>query len=146
MTDEVPVAPQAKPADAAPLQAARMLSGAELRTMAVNGSFAVDHTTGDRMIQALQGIIDSLEARWATLQGFSEAPKMSATPTGQWVSNLMLNTASDGNGLLTQLEQAKKELPTYIEAINLAKSNYQNQDGDSGQTLRTIAAPHHLDG
>ncbi|WP_236795139.1 hypothetical protein [Amycolatopsis sp. GM8] len=122
----------------APLASKRLLSGVELKTMAVNGSFAVDESTGERMIQALQGIIDSLEARWSALQGFQESPKMSTTATAQWVSSLMVNTATDDKGLLTQLQQAKAELPTYIEAINLAKSNYQNQDRDTGTTLHRV--------
>ncbi|TNC29676.1 hypothetical protein [Amycolatopsis alkalitolerans] len=126
----------ARQVDQAPQPAQRLLSGVELKTMAANRGFAVDETTGDRMIQALQGIIDSLEARWSALQQFQQSPKMSTTATSKWVSNLMVNTATDERGLLTQLQQAKAELPTYIEAINLAKSNYRTQDGDSGTALR----------
>ncbi|GAB2959669.1 hypothetical protein LWP59_06190 [Amycolatopsis acidiphila] len=116
----------------------RLLSGVELKQMATTGGFAVDETTGDRMIQALQGIIDSLEARWSALQQFQQAPPLSTTATSKWVSDVMVRTAADDRGLLTQLQQAKAELPTYIEAIKLAKSNYQSQDGDTGTTLTRV--------
>lgn len=126
-------------ATAQPRQAMRrVLSGVELKQLATTGGFAVDENTGDKMIQALQGIVDSLEARWSALQQFQESPKMSTTATAQWVSGLMVRTATDERGLLTQLQQAKAELPTYIEAIKLAKSNYQTQDGDSGTALKRL--------
>lgn len=120
--------------------AKRVLSGVELKAMAANGGFAVDETTGDRMIQALQGIIDTLEARWSALQQFQQAPPMSTTATAKWVSDVMVRTATDERGLLTQLQQAKAELPTYIEAIKLAKANYQSQDGESATTLNRVSA------
>jgi hypothetical protein len=118
----------------------QLLSGKELRRMAVNGGFSVDEETGDKMIASLQAIVDSLEARWAKLQAFAERPKMSQTATGQWVSGLMLNTATDEKGLLTQLQTAKAELPAYIEAINLAKKNYQSQDHDTGHAVGRLRA------
>ena len=40
----------------------------------------------------------------------------------------MQQTATDEHGLLTQLQQARDEFPTYVEAINLAKRNYRAQD------------------
>lgn len=125
-----------------PMQARRVeaLSGTELKRLAVNGGFAVDEETGDKMIASLQAIIDALEARWAKLQGFAEPPKMSRTATGQWVSSLMLNTATDDKGLLTQLQTAKAELPNYIEAIKLAKKNYQTQDTDTGTAVQRLHA------
>jgi hypothetical protein len=122
----------------APLQVNRMLSGTELKTLAVNGGFAVDETTGERLIQALQGVIDSLEARWSALQQFQQTPPMSTTSTAQWVAGHMVNTATDEQGLLTQLQQAKAEFPTYIEAINLAKSNYREQEQSTGSTLSSF--------
>lgn len=116
------------------------LSGTELRTLAVNGGFAVDETTGDKMIQALQGIVDSLESRWSALQQFQQSPPMSTTATARWVSDLMVHTATDDRGLLTQLQQARAELPTYIEAIKLAKSNYRAQDDTTGGSLSPLKA------
>lgn len=130
---------------AAPVQARtatkRVLSGVELKTMAAGGGFAVDESTGDRMIQALQDIIDTLEARWSALQQFQQAPPMSTTSTAKFVSDVMVRTATDERGLLTQLQQAKAELPTYIEAIKLAKANYQSQDGETGTMLNRVSAP-----
>jgi hypothetical protein len=126
-------------ATAQPRQATqRLLSGTELKQLATTGGFAVDENTGDRMIQALQGIIDSLEARWSALQQFQQSPPLSTTATAKWVSDLMVRTATDERGLLTQLQQAKAELPTYIEAIKRAKSNYQTQDGDTGTALNRL--------
>jgi hypothetical protein len=118
----------------------RVLSGVELKALAADGGFAVDETTGDRMIQALQDIIDTLEARWSALQQFQQAPPMSTTATAKWVSDVMVRTATDERGLLTQLQQAKTELPAYIEAIKLAKANYQSQDGDTGTALNRVSA------
>jgi hypothetical protein len=116
------------------------LSGTELKTLAAHGGFAVDETTGDRMIQALQGIVDSLESRWSALQQFQQSPPMSTTATARWVSDLMVHTATDDRGLLTQLQQARSELPTYIEAIKVAKSNYRAQDDTTGGSLSPLKA------
>jgi hypothetical protein len=130
MTDDTAV-----PAEATPRQ---MLSGVALRTMAEQGTFAVDDTTGNRMIQSLEGVIDSLTARWASLAKVGQAPPMSTTATAQWVSGHMLNTANDENGLLTQLKQARDEFPTYIEAIKMAKQNYRDTESTSEQKLKSI--------
>jgi hypothetical protein len=115
-----------------------MLSGRELKTMAVQGGFAVDDATGNEMIKALEGIIDSLNARWQALQKIGDQPALSSTATAQWVSGHMLNTATDGQGLLTQLQEAKNEFPTYVEAIKLAKRNYQEQDEQVRQTMTNV--------
>jgi len=119
-------------------QPATMLSGRELKTMAMQGGFAVDDATGDEMIKALEGIIDSLNARWQSLQKIGDQPRLSSTATAQWVSGHMLNTATDGQGLLTQLQEAKNEFPTYVEAIKLAKRNYQEQDEHVRQTMTSV--------
>jgi hypothetical protein len=111
------------------------LSGAQLKALAVSGGFAVDETTGDRMIQALEGIIDTLTSRWSALQQFAQPPQLSTTATAQWVAGHMVNTATDGRGLLTQLQQARDELPTYIEAIKLAKQNYRSRDEETSTRL-----------
>lgn len=118
--------------------AKRMLSGTELRTFARSGGFAVDETTGDRMIAALQGVLDSLEARWSALQQFQQRPLMSTTATAQWVANHMVNTATDEKGLLTQLQQARSEFPAYIDAIKQAKANYREQDQKTQDTLSSF--------
>jgi len=111
-----------------------------LKKLATQGGFAVDEQTGDKMIEALQGIVDALEDRWSALQAFGEAPPMSESATAKWVSDRMLDTASDERGLLTQLTVAKSELPTYIEAIKLAQKNYRSQDGDTGNVLHRYRA------
>jgi hypothetical protein len=111
------------------------LSGVQLKALAVSGGFAVDENTGDRMIQALEGVIDTLTARWSALQQFGQSPQLSTTATAQWVAGHMVNTATDAQGLLTQLQQARDEFPTYIEAIKLAKQNYRSRDQESGTTL-----------
>lgn len=120
--------------------AKRMLSGTELRTFARSGGFAVDETTGDRMIAALQGVLDSLEARWSALQQFQQRPLMSTTATAQWVASHMVNTATDEKGLLTQLQQARAEFPAYIDAIKQAKANYREQDQKTQDTLSSFHA------
>jgi nitrogen fixation/metabolism regulation signal transduction histidine kinase len=132
MTDDtsVPAAPALTPRIG--------LSGVELKRMATEGAFAVDDTTGDRMIQSLEGVIDSLTARWTALAKVGQAPPMSATSTAQWVSGHMVNTANDEHGLLTQLQQARDEFPTYIEAIKMAKQNYRETEATSEQTLTKI--------
>jgi hypothetical protein len=117
---------------------APLLSGRELKTMAMQGGFAVDDATGNEMIKALEGIIDSLNSRWQALQKIGDTPQLSATATAQWVSGHMQNTATDGQGLLTQLQQAKNEFPTYVEAIKLAKRNYQEQDEHVRQTISEV--------
>jgi hypothetical protein len=114
------------------------LSGMQLKTMATRGGFAVDDATGDRMIQALEGVIDSLTARWHALEKLQESPPLSSTATARWVSGHMVNTATDANGLLTQLQAARDEFPAYVEAIKLAKRNYQAQDDNVRATMTKV--------
>jgi hypothetical protein len=138
MSDEAKAAATRVAANTAIAEARVGLSGVRLKEMAVSGSFAVDDSTGNRMIQSLEGVIDSLTARWATLAKVGQTPPMSTTSTAQWVSGHMVNTATDDRGLLTQLQQARDEFPTYIEAIKLAKQNYRETEDTSEQRLRTI--------
>jgi hypothetical protein len=119
------------------------LAGAQLKRLAQSGGFAIDDTTGNQLIKALEGVLESLEARWATLQRLHEAPAMSRTATGQWVSAHMVSTAADEHGLLTQLQAARQEFPTYIEAIKLAKKNYQSREEDTRATLAAIPPADH---
>jgi hypothetical protein len=126
-----------------PTQAARLLpriglSGVQLRSMAQSGGFAVDDATGDRMIQSLEAVIDTLDQRWQELVKLQQAPPMSTTATARWVSDHMRNTAIDAQGLLTQLQQARSEFPTYIEAIKLAKRNYQTREAESQDRFTKI--------
>jgi hypothetical protein len=60
---------------------------------------------------------------------------MSSTATGQWVAQHMSATANDAQGLLTQLQAARDEFPTYIEAIKLAKKNYADRESGTKSTL-----------
>ena len=119
------------------------LAGAQLKRLAQSGGFAIDDTTGNQLIKALEGVLESLEARWATLQRLHDAPAMSRTATGQWVSVHMVSTAADEHGLLTQLQAARQEFPTYIEAIKLAKKNYQSREENTRATLAAIPPADH---
>ena len=119
------------------------LAGAQLKRLAQSGGFAIDDTTGNQLIKALEGVLESLEARWATLQRLHDAPAMSRTATGQWVSAHMVSTAADEHGLLTQLQAARQEFPTYIEAIKLAKKNYQSREENTRATLAAIPPADH---
>ncbi|HWD02581.1 MAG TPA: hypothetical protein VG674_09035 [Amycolatopsis sp.] len=113
-------------------------SATTLKRLAESGGFAVDDSTGNQMIESLEGVIDTLQSRWDALQKVGQTPLMSETATGKWVANHMVNTASDQQGLLTQLQAAKQEFPTYIEAIKLAKQNYRESDTTSHTTLRRV--------
>ncbi|HEY3471045.1 MAG TPA: hypothetical protein VGL47_38315 [Amycolatopsis sp.] len=134
MTDDAAATPA--------LQAVTMarvgLAGAQMKRLAQSGGFAVDDTTGNQLIEALEGVLESLEARWAALQRLHDAPAMSRTATGQWVSAHMQNTAGDEHGLLTQLQAARQEFPTYIEAIKLAKQNYKTREETTRATLTSL--------
>ncbi|MBB5854405.1 hypothetical protein ACFQ05_13925 [Amycolatopsis umgeniensis] len=116
----------------------KMLAGVELKRMAVQGGFAVDESTGQEMIRSLQGVIDSLEERWSALSKLQKSPPMSSTATAQWVSQHMHGTATDAQGLLTQLQAARAEFPTYVEAIELAKRNYRERDNENQRNLKRI--------
>jgi hypothetical protein len=131
---------QAKLADATPWTAATpvALAGRDLKAMAKQGGFAVDDTTGEEMIRSLQGVIDSLEERWTALTKLQKSPPMSGTATARWVSGHMRGTATDAQGLLTQLEAARAEFPTYVEAIELAKRNYRERDDENQRDLTRI--------
>ena len=114
------------------------LAGAQLKRLAQTGGFAIDDTTGNQLIEALEGVLESLEQRWANLQRLHDAPAMSRTATGQWVSAHMVSTAADEHGLVTQLQAARQEFPTYIEAIKLAKSNYKSREETTRTTLTSL--------
>ncbi|WP_158890968.1 hypothetical protein [Amycolatopsis anabasis] len=122
-----------------PAERVRMVSGRQLQRLAVAGGFRVDESTGDRMIQALEGMVDSLNARWAALQKVQQSPPMSTTATANWVSGHMVATAADERGLLTQLQQARAELPRYVEAIRQAKRNYRQHEEGTRAHLKAIA-------
>lgn len=114
------------------------LSGVRLRTMATSGGFAVDENTGNRMIEALEAALDSLESRWASLEKLQRMPPMSDSPAARWVAKHMVDTAADADGLLTQLRVARREIPTYVEAIRLAKRAYQEEDSASAREFRVL--------
>lgn len=114
------------------------LAGGQLKLMAKQGRFAIDDSTGEEMIRSLQGVIDSLEERWSALTKLQKSPQMSDTATARWVSQHMQGTATDAQGLLTQLEAARAEFPTYVEAIELAKKNYRERDDDNRRNLKRI--------
>ncbi|GAB3168728.1 hypothetical protein GCM10027258_95650 [Amycolatopsis stemonae] len=114
------------------------LAGAQLKRLAQTGGFAIDDTTGNQLIEALEGVLETLESRWSALQRLHDAPAMSRTATGQWVSAHMQNTAGDEHGLLTQLQAARQEFPTYIEAIKLAKKNYKTREETTRSTLTSL--------
>jgi hypothetical protein len=118
------------------------LAGAQLKRLAQSGSFAVDDTTGNQMIAALEGVLETLSARWTLLQRLKDSPALGGTANGQWVSGHMVATAADEHGLLTQLEQARAEFPTYVEAIELAKKNYRTRDE---ATTADLTAIRHVD-
>lgn len=128
----------AQPKLAAVTMARVGLAGAQMKRLATSGGFAVDDTTGNQLIEALEGVLESLEARWAALQRLHETPAMSRTPTGQWVAGHMVSTAADEHGLLTQLQAARQEFPTYVEAIRLAKQNYKTREEGTRATLAAI--------
>ncbi|AIG73227.1 Hypothetical protein AJAP_01455 [Amycolatopsis japonica] len=123
-----------------PMMAARKVAfaSARLKEMAKQGGFAVDETTGQEMIRSLQGVIDSLEERWSALTKLQKSPPMSSTATARWVSEHMHGTATDAQGLLTQLQAARAEFPTYIEAIELAQRNYRERDTQNQRDLKRI--------
>ncbi|ADJ47001.1 hypothetical protein AMES_5176 [Amycolatopsis mediterranei S699] len=116
------------------------LAGAQLKRLAQTGGFAIDDTTGNQLIEALEGVLESLEQRWANLQRLHDAPALSRTATGQWVSAHMVSTAADEHGLVTQLQAARQEFPTYIEAIKLAKQNYKSREETTRTTLTSLPA------
>lgn len=114
------------------------LSGGQLKEMATSGGFVVDETTGNRMIRALEAALDTLESRWADLEKLQQNPPLSDSPTARWVARHMVDTASDADGLLTQLRAARAEIPTYIEAIQLAKRTYGDKETGIGQEFHGI--------
>jgi hypothetical protein len=109
------------------------MNGADLRVAAEQGGFAVDETTGNRMIKALEAVLEALESRWANLRTVAETPPISATAAARHVATRMAETANDDRGLLTQLQAARAELPVYVEAISLAKRNYAEREATAGR-------------
>ncbi|MGB3442658.1 MAG: hypothetical protein WBA97_28275 [Actinophytocola sp.] len=104
------------------------LSGTQLKAMATSGGFSVDDTTGNRMIHALEAALETLETRWADLEKLQHDPPMSESPAARWVGRHMVDTASDAEGLLTQLRTARREIPVYVAAIQLAKRTYRETE------------------
>jgi hypothetical protein len=116
------------------------MSGMQLKELAVSGGFAIDDSTGNRMIEALESAIEALESRWSELMKLQENPLMSDTPAARFVARHMVDTASDADGLLTQLQAARAEFPTYVEAIELAKRTYRDREADAGQEFSGISS------
>jgi len=114
------------------------LSGTQLKAMATSGGFSVDDSTGNRMIHALEAALETLETRWADLEKLQHDPPLSESPAARWVSRHMVDTAADADGLLTQLRTARREIPAYIEAIQLAKRTYRDTDTGVRGQLRGI--------
>lgn len=142
---EPKIAATAEPATQQPAEqpaARRVLSGVELKRLAHNGGFTVDETTGERMIKALEEIIDTLNTRWATLQMLGQSPKLSSTSTARWVAQHTVSTASDERGLLTQLQSARAELPQYVEAIREAKRRYSDTEDGTQHRLQSFNPDH----
>jgi hypothetical protein len=106
--------------------------------MASSGGFVVDETTGNRMIAALEAALDSLESRWAELEKLQQTPPMSDSPVARWAARHMVDTATDQDGVLTQLRAARREIPTYVAAIRLAKRTYQEQETAIHRQLRAL--------
>jgi hypothetical protein len=121
-----------------PAQGATLMrsSSVQLKALARSGGFAVDEDTGNRMIEALQAAMDALERRWPDLEKFQHAPPMSDSPAARWVAKHMVDTATDADGLLTQLRAARNEFPAYVEAIQLAKRAYREQETGVRRELR----------
>lgn len=114
------------------------LASRQLKALAASGGFAIDDSTGNRMIEALEAAIDALETRWSELVKLQENPPMSDTPAARWVANHMVNTAADADGLLTQLQAAREEFPTYVEAIEMAKRTYRDAESGVAQEFTGI--------
>lgn len=114
------------------------LSGTQLKAMATSGGFSVDDSTGNRMIHALEAALETLETRWADLEKLQHDPPLSESPAARWVSRHMVDTAADADGLLTQLQTARREIPVYIEAIQLAKRTYHDTDTGVRRQLHGI--------
>ncbi len=136
MTDEAPMAMEARTAAVAPVGFS--LPARQLKTLAERGSFAVDDSTGDKMIAALQGVLDALEAHVHLIEKIAGVPAMSKSPAGMFVSKHMAETARDQQGLVTQLQAAHREFPTYVEAIKLAKKNYKEREHSSREAFERI--------
>jgi hypothetical protein len=113
-------------------------SSRQLQSLARSGDFAVDEETGNRMIEALRAALDTLEARWPDLEKFQHFPPMSDSPAARWVAKHMVDTATDADGLLTQLQAARAEFPAYMEAIELAKRAYREQEATNNQEFRSM--------
>lgn len=113
--------------------------GVELRTAAEQGAFAVDETTGNRMIKALEAVVDALEERWARLQSLQERPPIGGTAAARHVATRLVDTATDERGLLTRLTAVRAELPSYVDAIRLAKKNYAELEQSAVARLREIS-------
>ncbi|WP_228713751.1 hypothetical protein [Prauserella endophytica] len=135
MSDDSVQEPSRQQAVARTMAARRALSGVELKQLADRGGFAVDETTGDRMISALEDMIDALNERWAALEKLGTAPPLSTSATAQWVAQHTVRTASDDRGLLTQLQRAREELPQYVEAIRTAKRRYAETESGTRAAL-----------
>ncbi|EHK88320.1 hypothetical protein ACWGRK_18555 [Saccharomonospora azurea] len=117
----------------------RTLSGLELKRMATGQGFSVDDTTGERMIRALQDMVDLLEERWSTLEKLATNPPLSVSATAQWTAQRTVATASDEYGLLTQLRAARDELPQYIEAIRAAKRGYSETEAAHQKSIEGLS-------
>jgi hypothetical protein len=107
------------------------LAGVQMMKLAESRRFAVDESTGNKLMEAFEGTLRTLEAHWDALQRLRDAPALGRTATARWVSVQMVGTAVDERGLLSQLETAREEFPLYVAAIKLAIQNYSESGARS---------------
>lgn len=105
-----------------------------VKTLAQEQGFAVDATTGDKLIKAAETYL----AKWKKLKGDVEQLKQ-GLPLGPdpYALQVTAFTAGQARDAMEKLDEFEVALKTYVEAIEVAKKNYAKMDDDAVQQFKT---------
>jgi hypothetical protein len=95
---------------------------------ASSGSFAINQTGGQALLQAIRNMRDWVDTNQADLNLLSEEPKLGGSNVAIAMKPYMAHIASDGQGFLTMLLKFRESLDKAEQGINDAMKNYKATD------------------
>ncbi|WP_370942330.1 hypothetical protein AB5J62_24780 [Amycolatopsis sp. cg5] len=98
---------------------------------------AEDEIPDHQVIAALEATLETITRIVGRSDSLRRPPPLGGGATAMWLSDRMLETATDQRGMLTQLEAAQRELPKLIETLRThleARETAEQQDDETNQT------------
>lgn len=114
------------------------MSGAQFIEAAGSGGFELTSDHAEHLADSLQAAVDDLTKILDNTRMLDQPPPMSASPAGLFISKVMHDTATDQEGMRTQLARAKEELPKYVEGLRLAAKRYRDTEQSNAADIQTL--------